>query len=60
MYDPLMSREEVAQFLGIRPESVRGTLRRHGISEQRGYLRSEVEAIRRIGRGFRTDLHKEN
>lgn len=51
-----MSREEVAALLGIAPESVRSTLRRHGITEQRGYDRDDVAALRRPGRGARTDL----
>lgn len=54
-----MSREEVAALLGIQPESVRSTLRRYGITEQRGYLRDAVEALpqRLKGRGYRSDLH---
>lgn len=38
----LMSREEVAALLNINAESVRSTLRRQGITEQRGYPRDEV------------------
>lgn len=41
--EPLMSREEVAALLGISPESVRSTLRRHGITEMRGYPRELEE-----------------
>ena len=51
MTDPLMSRDEVAALFRIDPNSVRDTLRRYGITEQRGYPRAEVEAIRRPGRG---------
>jgi hypothetical protein len=54
--DPLMSREEVAELLGIAPESVRSTLRRYGIHHVSGWPRSEVEAIERAGQGRRTDL----
>lgn len=53
----LMSRDEVAALLGIKPNSVRDTLRRHGITEQRGYPREQVENLRRPGKGWRTDLH---
>jgi hypothetical protein len=54
----LMSREEVAGLLGIKPNSVRDTLRRHGITEQRGYPREAVENLKRPGQGYRTDLRK--
>lgn len=54
--EPLMSRDEVAALLGIKPESVRSTLRRYGITEHRGYPRRQVENLRRPGRGWRTDL----
>lgn len=54
----LMSREEVAALLGIKPNSVRDTLRRYGITEQRGYPRDLVENLKRPGRGARTDLRK--
>lgn len=57
MTDPLMSRDEVAKLLGISPESVRKTLGRLGITEQRGYPREAVENLKRPGRGHRTDLH---
>lgn len=56
MSEPLMTREEVASLLGIKPNSVRDTLRRYGITEQRGYPRDAVESLQRVGRGFRTDL----
>lgn len=52
----LLSREEVAEILGISPESVRSTLRRYGISEIRGYRRDQVEGLQRVGQGRRTDL----
>jgi hypothetical protein len=52
----LMSRDEVAALLGIKPNSVRDTLRRYGITEQRGYSREAVENLKRPGRGARTDL----
>lgn len=52
-----MTREEVAELLGISPESVRKTLSRHGITEQRGYPREAVENLQRPPRGYRTDLH---
>lgn len=58
MTGPLMSREEVAALLGIKPESVRSTLRPYGITEQRGYDRAAVEGLKRPGRGTRTDLRK--
>jgi hypothetical protein len=53
----LMSREEVAELWGIDPEAVRSTLRRYGINEERGYPRAAVKAVKRPGRGARTDLH---
>lgn len=56
MTDNLMTRDEVAAHLGIKPNSVRDTLRRYGITEQRGYPRNLVENLRRPGRGARTDL----
>lgn len=42
-----MTREEVAEHLNIAPESVRSTMRRYGISEQRGYPRDQVIALQR-------------
>ena len=51
-----MTLQEAAEFLGIKPESARRLLARHGV--KRDYLRSEVEAIERT-QGRRTDLHKE-
>lgn len=52
-----MGRDEIAALLGIKPNSVRDTLRRYGITEQRGYDRAAVEAIAqpgaRPGRGGR-------
>lgn len=57
MTNPLMSRDEVAELLGIKPNSVRDTLRRYGITEQRGYPREAVEKLQRPKRGYRTDLH---
>lgn len=56
MSDSLMTRDEVAAHLGIKPNSVRDTLRRYGITEQRGYPRNLVENLHRPGRGVRTDL----
>lgn len=56
----LMSREEAAEVLGVAPESVRHVLRRYGITEERGYPRNQVLALKRKGRGHRTDLRKEN
>lgn len=53
-----MSRDEVAALLGIKPNSVRDTLRRHGITERRGYDRVAVENLQRPGRGYRTDLRR--
>lgn len=55
----LLSTTEVAELLGIAPQSVRSTLRRYGITEKRGYARAEVEAMRRHGQGRRTDLEQE-
>ena len=43
----LMSRDEVAALFGIGLESVRSTLRRDGIPEERGYPRAQVEALDR-------------
>lgn len=57
MTSPLMSRDEAAEHLGISPDAVRSTLRRYGITEQRGYDRAAVENLQRVGRGHRTDLH---
>jgi predicted ArsR family transcriptional regulator len=50
-----MTRDEVADLLGIKPNSVRDTLRRYGITEQRGYLRAAVESLERPGRGRRRE-----
>lgn len=52
----LMSTEEVAERLGVAPQSVRSTLRRFGVSEVRGWPREQVENLQRPGRGRRTDL----
>lgn len=60
MQEPLMTRDEVAKFLGIQPDYVRVVMRRHGIPEHRGYSREQVQAIQLKGQGFRSDLHKES
>ncbi|MBP2370189.1 hypothetical protein [Pseudonocardia parietis] len=52
----IMTTDEVAEHLGIAPQSVRSTLRRYGISEVRGYDEDAVKALERPGRGARTDL----
>lgn len=57
MQDPLMTLQEVAEYLGIKPESARKLLARRGF--KRGYLRSDVEAIERA-QGRRTDLKKDD
>lgn len=54
-----MTRDEVAALLGIQPDSVRNTLARYGIAEQRGYPREQVENLRRVGQGYRTDLEQD-
>lgn len=56
--DPLMTRDEVAELLGVDPDYVRKLLARYGITEVRGYPRDAVEALpaRRTGQGARTDL----
>ena len=59
MQEPVMTLAEVAEYLDIKPESVRSLLRRHGVKPQRGYLRADVERLERK-QGRRTDLHKEN
>ena len=61
---------EAAEILGIpKPRSARRALDRAGgraVSRMTGrggesvYLRSEVEALRRPGRGFRTDLKQKS
>ncbi|MEJ3658603.1 hypothetical protein WEH80_37170 [Actinomycetes bacterium KLBMP 9759] len=56
-----MSVNEVGVLLGIDPKSVRSVLRRHGITEERGYPRGPVEELAetyvpRAGQGRRTDL----
>ena len=51
----LMSRDEVAALLNIGPESVRSTLRRFGIPEERGYPRALVEALDRRRRTSNTE-----
>ena len=43
----LMSRDEVAERFGIGLESVRSTMRRLEIPEERGYPRALVEALDR-------------
>lgn len=58
MTDDLMTREEAAEVLGVAPDSVRHVLRRYGITEARGYPRDRVLALRRKGRGHRTDLEE--
>lgn len=58
MQEPVMTLQEVAEYLGIKPESVRALMRRRGITRVAGYPRVEVEAIERT-KGRRTDLEKE-
>lgn len=41
----LMNREEVAEMLGIAPDAVRSTMRRHGIERIEGWPREAVEAL---------------
>lgn len=59
LLDDLMSREEAAEILGIKPESVRHVLRRYGVEHVSGYPPDRVRwvADNRKGRGRRTDLH---
>lgn len=58
MRPDVMTLQEVADFLGIKPESARKLLRRHGIAGISGWLRSDIEAIERT-QGRRTDLGKD-
>lgn len=53
-----MTLQEVAELLGIQPESARKLLRRHRVYRQNGYSRAEVEAIK-VTQGRRTDLEKD-
>jgi len=46
-YEKLMTRDQVAEQLGIDVESVRSTMRRHDIAEQRGYPRDQVLELAR-------------
>lgn len=54
MQDEIWSLAQAAEFLGIKPESARRLLVKRGV--QRGYRRSEVEAVERT-QGRRTDLY---
>lgn len=59
--DPLLTTQQVADLLGVKPSYVRKLLGRYGVTEQRGYARADVEAFRRVyerrsGQGRRTDL----
>ena len=54
-----MTLAEVAEFLGIKPESASRLLRRHKIQHVRGYLRTDVLALEKH-QGRRTDLKKDN
>lgn len=58
MQEPVMTLAEVAELLGIKPESASRLLRRHGIKARRGYLRSEIQMLERKP-GRRTDLEKD-
>lgn len=51
MSEDLMTADEVAEHFGIQPASVRSTMRRYGITEQRGYPREQVMALERKPRG---------
>ena len=51
----LMTHDEVAALLGIGPESVRSTLRRHSIPLVHGYPRALVEALDRRRRTPNTE-----
>lgn len=42
----LLTAAQVAELLDIKPTSVRQTMSRHGVREQRGYPREQVEQIR--------------
>jgi hypothetical protein len=59
MQEPVMTVQEVADYLGIKPDSVRALMRRRGISRASGYPRSQVEAIERT-QGRRTDLENKD
>lgn len=50
----VLTTAEVAEKLGIRPQSVNSTMRRAGIGH--GWDRAAVEALQRPGQGSRTDL----
>lgn len=60
MDDDLISTDEAAEILGVRPQSVRSLLARYGVKAQRGYRRSEVEGLQRTGQGHRTDLDEKD
>jgi uncharacterized protein YjcR len=58
MQDPVMSIDEIAEHLGIKPESVRSLMRRHKVPHKNGYLRADVLQVERK-QGRRTDLQKD-
>lgn len=53
-----MTLQEVADYLGIKPESARRLLRRRQIAGVSGWLRSDIENLERT-QGRRTDLKKD-
>lgn len=60
--DPLLTTQQVADLLGVKPSYVRKIATRYGIREQRGYNRADADTLarlyeRRSGQGRRTDLH---
>lgn len=59
--DPLLTTQQVADLLGVKPTYVRKLLGRYGVTEERGYRESLVKAIPyvgwRHGQGRRTDLY---
>jgi CRP-like cAMP-binding protein len=54
----VMTLQEVADYLGIKPESARRLLRRRQIAGVSGWLRSDIENLERT-QGRRTDLKKD-
>lgn len=59
--DPLLSTEAAAALLGVDRNYLRKLAGRYGIKEERGWRKSLIEMIPRVGwqagQGRRTDLH---
>jgi hypothetical protein len=58
--DELWTAAQVAEYFGVSESYARDIMRDHGIRRVYGYPADQVRAIKRPGKGARTDLRKKD